>query len=34
MKIRAIVYDWKTTDCIEAGLSLNNRPKQAENKPG
>ena len=32
MKIRAI--NWKTTDRMEPGFSLINRPKRAEDTPG
>ena len=31
-KFRAILYNWKTADRIEAGFSLNKRVKRAENK--
>ena len=29
----AILYDWKTADRIEAGVSVNNWHKRAENTP-
>ena len=29
--IRAILYNWQIPDQIEAGFSLKNRPKRAEN---
>ena len=32
LKIKAILYNWKTADWIEVGLSLNSRAKGAENK--
>ena len=31
-KIRAILYNWKTADPIEAGFSVNKRAKRVENK--
>ena len=34
MKIRAILYNWKTADREEVGFSLSNRPKRYENTPG
>ena len=34
MNLWDILYDWKTADWMEAGFSLNNRPKRAENTPG
>ena len=34
LKNRAILYNWKTADQIEAGIALNNGVKRAENTPG
>ena len=34
MKMRTIVYNWKTDDLMETGFSSNIRPKRAENTPG
>ena len=34
LKIRAVLYNWKTADQIDAEFFLNNRPKGAENPPG
>ena len=34
MKIMAILYNWKTTEQMEAGFSLNNTNKQDENTYG
>ena len=33
-KIYAVLYNWKMAVRIEAGFSLNNKPKTAENTPG
>ena len=33
MKIRAILYNWKTADLIEMGFPLSNRTKRSENTP-
>ena len=34
MNTRAILYNWKTADQIEAEYSLNNKASRAKNKPG
>ena len=34
MKIRAILFNWMTTDRMVTGFSFNNRPKGSENMPG
>ena len=33
MKIRVILYNWKTAHWMEEEFSLNNRAKRSENKP-